>query len=88
MTARAIGAAVVPPTPLWFSSTTAMATCGGLRRPPAKAMNQVVFEPSMPVSAVPVLPPTVMPGICAAVPVPLADDEPHHRGDLVRRLAC
>ena len=29
MTVRAIGAAVVPPTPLWFWSTTAIATSGG-----------------------------------------------------------
>ena len=33
-------------------------------------MNQVVFRPAIPVSAVPVLPATVMPSIRAAVPVP------------------
>ena len=33
-------------------------------------MNQVVFRPAIPVSAVPVLPPTVSPEIFAAVPVP------------------
>ena len=45
MTARAIGAAVVPPTPLWFCSTTATATSGGdVSSLPAKAMNHVVFD--------------------------------------------
>ena len=33
-------------------------------------MNEVVFTPGAPVSAVPVLPATATPGICAAVPVP------------------
>ena len=33
-------------------------------------MNQVVLIPLFPVSAVPVLPATGTPGICAAVPVP------------------
>ena len=36
----------------------------------SEAMNQVVLMPLIPVSAVPVLPATVTPGICAAVPVP------------------
>ena len=59
MTARAIGAAVVPPVPLWSSSTTAMASSAGLSSSgAAKAMNQVVFLPGTPVSPVPVLPPT------------------------------
>ena len=59
MTSRAIGAAVVPPVPLWFWSTTATASSAGLSSSgPANAMNQVVFEPGTPVSPVPVLPPT------------------------------
>ena len=58
MTSRAIGAAVTPPVRLWFSSATAIATSGRWPSRPAKAMNQVVFRPSTPVSAVPVLPPT------------------------------
>jgi len=38
MTSRAIGAAVVPPVPLWFCSTTAMASFGGRSSSsPAKA---------------------------------------------------
>src|SRR6266516_4362712 len=67
MIAFAIGAAVVPPAPVWFWSATA--TGGALAG--AKAMNQVVFGvPGPPVSAVPVLPATRTPGIWAAVPVP------------------
>ena len=57
MTSRATGAAVVPPVPLWFCRTTAIASLGGLSSSPAKAMNHVVFEPGTPVSPVPVLPP-------------------------------
>src|ERR671936_2447975 len=64
----AIGAAVVPPKPCWFSSVTATATCGWSAG--AKQMNQVVLMPLLPVSAVPVLPATEMPGIWAAPPVP------------------
>ena len=44
-------------------------------------MNHVVFadpRPPAPTSAVPVLPATRMPGICAAVPVPPCDDRLHH----------
>ena len=40
---RAIGAAVVPPVPLWFSSMTATATRG--RSAGAKATNDVMFRP-------------------------------------------
>ena len=68
MTVFAIGAAVWPPTPCWFSRKTAIATRGASAG--AKAMNEVVFTPGAPVSAVPVLPATATPGICAAVPVP------------------
>src|SRR5206468_4921050 len=69
MIALAIGAAVVPPAPVWFWRTTATATRGAFAG--AKAMNHVVFGvPGPPVSAVPVLPATRTPGICAAVPVP------------------
>ncbi len=58
MTSRAIGAAVVPPVPLWFWRTTAIASSGGRSSSsPAKAMNHVMFEPGTPVSPVPVLPP-------------------------------
>src|SRR4051812_20567964 len=65
----AIGAAVVPPEPLWFWRTTATATVGWSAG--AKATNQVVFRvPVPPVSAVPVLPATFTPGIWAAVRVP------------------
>src|SRR6266567_403355 len=67
-TSLAIGAAVVPPTPVWFCSTTATAYLGWLAG--AKQMNQAVLIPLLPVSAVPVLPATGTPGICAAVPVP------------------
>ena len=57
MTAFAIGAAVVPPAPVWFCNTTAIAIRGALAG--AKAMNQVVLRvPAPPVSAVPVLPAT------------------------------
>ena len=63
MTSRAIGAAVEPPVPLWFWSTTAIASSGALSSSPAKAMNQVVFEPGTPVSPVPVLPPIEYPEI-------------------------
>ena len=53
MTVRAIGAAVVPPTLLWFWSTTAIATSGGdCASFPANAMNHVVLDSEMPVSAV------------------------------------
>ena len=69
MTDFAIGAATWPPKPVWFSRTTATATRG--RFAGAKQMNQDVYRPLTPVSAVPVLPATWMPGICAAVPVPL-----------------
>ncbi len=68
MTSFAIGAAVVPPAPLWFSSITAIATRGAPTG--ANAMNDVWLRPRMPVSAVPVLPATRTPGICALVPVP------------------
>jgi len=69
MTVFAIGAAVRPPTPCWFSRKTEIATRGASAG--AKAMNEVVFTPGAPVSAVPVLPATATPGIWAAVPVPL-----------------
>src|SRR5213080_3808193 len=69
MIALAIGAAVVPPAPVWFWSATATATRGAFAG--AKAMNHVVFGvPGPPVSAVPVLPATLIPEIWAAVPVP------------------
>src|SRR5215813_7711482 len=68
MTVLAIGAAVCPPTPCWFSRKTETATRGASAG--AKAMNDVVFTPGAPVSAVPVLPATATPGIWAAVPVP------------------
>ena len=59
MTERAIGAAVAPPVPLWFWRTTATASSAGLSSSGlTKAMNHVVFADEMPVSAVPVLPPT------------------------------
>ena len=46
MTSRAIGAAVVPPVPLWFWRTTATASSAGLSSSsPANAMNHVMFEP-------------------------------------------
>ena len=58
MTARAIGAAVVPPVPLWFCRTTAIASSGAASSSgPANAMNHVMFEPGTPVSPVPVFPP-------------------------------
>ena len=64
MTVRAIGAAVVPPTPLWFWRTTAIATSGGDSASfPANAMNHVVLDSETPVSAVPVWPATLTPGI-------------------------
>src|SRR5207244_10514909 len=69
MIALAIGAAVVPPAPVWFWRTTATATRGASAG--AKAMNHVVFGvPGPPDSAVPVLPATLIPEIWAAVPVP------------------
>ncbi len=85
MIALAIGAAIVPPVPLWRSRTTATATLGFSAG--AKEMNQVVFTWFAPVSAVPVLPATLTPEICAAVPVPPRDDRLHHRRRR-RRRAC
>ena len=79
MTRRAIGAAVAPPVSDWFCSTTAIASCGFAPYGPAKAMNQVVLLPPMPVSAVPVLPPICRPEIWAAVPVPRLHGAHHHR---------
>ena len=74
MTARAIGAAVEPPVPALVLEDDRDRELRGraLVVGSAKAMNQVVFAPGTPVSPVPVLPPTDQPGICAAVPVPLA----------------
>src|SRR5262245_35067436 len=69
ITVFAIGAAVRPPTPRWFSRKTEIATRGASAG--AKAMNEVVLTPGVPVSAVPVLPATATFGIWAAVPVPL-----------------
>src|ERR687886_260086 len=63
---RAIGAAVWPPVEVWFSSATATATFGASAG--AKQMNHVVLRCVTPVSAVPVLPATLIPGICALVP--------------------
>ena len=57
MTWRAMGAAVAPPVSDWFWRTTATASFGFSPGSPAKQMNQVVFLPAIPVSAVPVLPP-------------------------------
>src|ERR1051325_4391587 len=69
MMALAIGAAVVPPEPLWFCMTTATATRGAFAG--AIETNHVGFGvPGPPFSAVPVLPATLTPGIWAAVPVP------------------
>src|SRR5215207_8558539 len=68
MISLAIGAETVPPVAFWFWSTTAIATLGSSTG--AKAMNQAVFRPATPVSAVPVLPATRTPEIRAAVPVP------------------
>ena len=53
---------------------------------PAKLMNQVVFRPAIPVSAVPVLPPTVKPGSLSCGAGAALDDAPHHRRDLLGRL--
>ena len=64
----AIGAATSPPVACWRSTTTATAMRG--LSAGAKAMNQVVLTWFSPVSAVPVLPATLIPGIWAAVPVP------------------
>ena len=61
MICLAIGAAVAPPTPCWFSRYTATATWGWSAG--AKAMKDVVFTWLTPVSAVPVLPATLIPGI-------------------------
>ena len=80
MMARAIGAAVAPPVPAWSESATATATSG--RSAGAKAMNQVLLRPGTPVSAVPVLPATEMPGIWAATPVPDSHCQHHHRGQV------
>src|SRR3954470_10124282 len=69
MTCLAIGAATVPPVPCGsvFSTTTATATWGSAAG--AKLMNHVYGAGPL-CCAVPVLPATPMPGICAAVPVP------------------
>ena len=65
----AIGAATWPPVLWsWFSSITVTAIRG--LSAGAKHTNQAVLMPSTPVSAVPVLPATRTPGICAFVPVP------------------
>ena len=84
MMARATGAAVAPPVPAWSERATATATRG--LSTGANAMNQVSFAPGRPVSAVPVLPATRTPGICAAVPVPDSHSQLHHRGELGRGL--
>ena len=57
----AIGAATSPPVACWRSTTTATAMRG--LSAGAKAMNHVLLRPETPVSAVPVLPATEMPGI-------------------------
>ena len=69
MTARAIGAATMPPVSrgVVFSTTTAIATLGLAAG--AKLMNHAYGE-APPCCAVPVLPATTTPGIFAAVPVP------------------
>ena len=68
MISRAIGAAVEPPVPVWFSSATETAIRAS--EAGANATNHVVLRPATPVSAVPVFPATSTPEICAAVPVP------------------
>src|SRR5690606_11302566 len=72
MTSRAIGAATAPPVAslpaLPDSTMTATATLGSSAG--AKQMNQACEGWPGPVSAVPVLPATVIPGTCAARPVP------------------
>src|SRR5690625_1541025 len=73
ITARAMGAAVLPPVASDpelppFSTTTATATCGSSAG--ANPVNQACGEPSEECSAAPVLPATSIPLICAAVPVP------------------
>ena len=68
ITCFAIGAAVWPPVLRCPSTKTAIATCGSSAG--AKQMNETVFTPCRPDSAVPVLPATATPGSCAAVDVP------------------
>ena len=84
MTCRAIGAAVAPPVSDWFWSTTAIASFGFFPGSPAKAMNQVVLLPSMPVSAVPVLPPISRPGDLRRGARAGLDGAHHHRADVPR----
>src|SRR5699024_2710117 len=73
MTAFAIGAATFAPVASLpseppFSTTTATATWGSSAG--AKAVNHACWAFSLPVSAVPVLPATFVPEICAGEPVP------------------
>ncbi len=63
-----MGADTCPPKRGVCSTTTATAIFGSCTG--AKAMNQAVFTPVTPVSAVPVFPATVSPFRRAAVPVP------------------
>src|SRR5690606_17369038 len=77
-TALAIGAATRPPVasePMEppCSTTTATATCGSSAG--ANPVNQACGETSREVWAVPVLPATVTPEICAAVPEPSSTTE-------------
>src|SRR5205085_7086880 len=73
ITFRAIGAATAPPeaaspAPPPFSTITATATLGSSAG--ANAVNQASGAAPGLVCAVPVLPATLTPGICARVPVP------------------
>src|SRR5439155_12377722 len=68
-TCLATGAENWPPKPCCFSRTTATTKRGAFAG--AKQTNQVVFTWATALSAVPVLPATWTPEICAAVPVPL-----------------
>ena len=71
-------------TPGVRSMTTATAICGCSAG--AKAMNQALFSPGTPVSAVPVLPATDRFPMFAAVPGALLHHPAHHRGQLGRGL--
>ena len=66
-----------PPVPRWCSSATATATFG--LSAGAKAMNQVVFTPACPVSAVPVLPATAIAGDLRRRAGAAGHDRLHHR---------
>src|SRR5205814_8926256 len=73
----AIGAAVRPPVacvgPGWSATIAATAADGAALGLPAQQVNHASdLGGSEPIWAVPVLPPTSKPGICAAVPVPFS----------------